>query len=133
MIIEINNRTKSEINTMAMKKIATKFMNARKKNGKELSMVFVGDKEMRRLNRVYRKIDKTTDVLSFDGDEDIYGEIIICCQQIRRQAKKFGKSTESELAFILVHGLLHLEGYNDETEKERLEMIRMGEEFLKNI
>jgi probable rRNA maturation factor len=130
MAIEIYNRTRSEIDLKMAEKIAAKFMRDRKNEAKELSIVFVGDKEMRRLNRLYRKIDKTTDVLSFEGDGDLYGEIMISYQQIKRQAKAYHKSVKEELAFILVHGLLHLAGYDDDTEKDSLKMIKMGEEFI---
>ncbi|MFA4942854.1 MAG: rRNA maturation RNase YbeY, partial [Patescibacteria group bacterium] len=58
-------------------------------------------------------------------------EIIIDIKAIERQARELGKSRDSELFFILVHGLLHLIGYNDETEKERLKMISLGEDFLR--
>lgn len=99
----------------------------------ELSIAFVGDKIIRDLNKVYRGIDKTTDILTFSGEDKFLGEVIIDYAQIKRQAKKFNNSIKKELIFILVHGLLHLLGYDDKTEKGRLEMEEMGEEFIKVI
>jgi probable rRNA maturation factor len=132
-MIEINNTTKFKINNKQIKTTAEKFLASRRWQKKDLSIAFIGDTKMRQLNRRYRKQDKTTDVLSFSGDDDFFGEIIISPTQIKRQAKENGNSFEGELIFILIHGLLHLAGYNDETEKDRLRMIKLGEKFIKNI
>ena len=102
-----------------------------------MSVAFVGDQAMRSLNKAYRRKDKPTDVLSFvykekawPGEPELLGEIVIDYQQIKRQAKPAKKSERQELVFILVHGLLHLAGYDDKTERERLNMIKIGEEFI---
>ena len=154
MIVEVNNKTKSKIDLALIKKTAKKFLLAYKKKKEEVSIAFVGDRAIRRLNKIYRKIDKVTDVLTFPadggtsgaddladdgtgetsaGEDNFLGEIVIDYEQIKRQAKQSGRSAKKELIFILVHGLLHLVGYNDETEKERLEMIKKGEEFIGNL
>ena len=91
----------------------------------------VGDKTIRKLNKIYRHKDKTTDILSFDGEDDFLGEIIINYAQIKRQAKKFNNTVKKELMFILAHGLLHLIGYDDKDEKGRLKMEKLGNEFIK--
>ncbi len=152
-MIEISNKTKSKINIKLVKGVAQKFLkyyNIKRRlaavpplarsgsdhanvNKVELSIAFVGDKVMRRLNREYRGIDKITDVLAFSGEDEFLGEVIINYAQVKRQAKKFGNNIQQELIFILVHGLLHLLGYDDKAEKGRLEMERMGEEFIKVI
>ncbi len=136
-VVEINSKAKEKRDSALIKKVAEKFLSVYKKGGQEVSIAFVGDKTMRRLNRTYRKIDRPTDVLTFsgegpadDGASDFFGEIIIDREQIKRQAKKYGKTEKEELVFILVHGLLHLAGYNDETEKGRLEMTRLGIKFI---
>jgi probable rRNA maturation factor len=131
-MVEINNRTKNKIDIALVKLVAERFLRHYKLIKKEVSIAFVGDKEISKLNKVYRKIDKATDVLSFSGEDDFLGEIVIDYAQIKRQAKEFKKSTNEELIFILVHGLLHLVGYDDRTEKGRVEMIGLGEKFLNN-
>lgn len=133
MIIEINNKTKSKIDLKTVKTVTEKFLEKNRKKNKEVSIVFVGDKSIRKLNKEYRGKDKVTDVLSFDGEEGFLGEILIDYAQIKRQAKKFNNSTKDELIFILVHGLLHLIGYEDKTEKGRLKMEELGNKFIKNL
>ena len=88
---------------------------------------------IRRLNKEYRKIDRVTDVLAFEGEDNYLGELIIDHTQIRRQAKRFSPSTEKELVFILTHGLLHLLGYEDKTEQGKMEMERLGKEFIDKL
>jgi len=132
-MVEINNKTKAKIGLPIVKKTAEKFLKFYKKANKEVSIVFVGDSTIRRLNKIYRGKNKITDILSFEGEDDFLGEIIIDYSQIKRQAKILGNSIKNELIFILVHGLLHLVGYNDDTERGRLNMIRKGEKFIKNF
>jgi len=133
MSVEINNKTKAKINLSLVKKIARKFLKKHKKEKKDLSVAFVGDKKIKELNKNYRKINEVTDVLSFPGEEKFLGEIIIDYNQVKRQAGKFGNKPKDELIFILVHGLLHLLGYDDRTEEGRREMERLGNKFLKNF
>jgi probable rRNA maturation factor len=133
-MIEVNNTTKYKIDSKLIKKTVAEFLRRYRFSQKEVSLAFINDKEMRRLNYSYRKKDKTTDVLSFAGegdDPDFFGEIVISPAQIKKQAGENENSFKEELVFILVHGLLHLAGYDDRTEKERLKMIELGEEFIK--
>ena len=129
-MIEINNKTKAKIDTKLIKKIVEFFFVYYKIENKNISVAFVGDTVITRLNSKYRGKNKATDILSFVGDEDDFGEIIIDYAQVKRQAKKYSKSVKEELIFILVHGLLHLIGYEDKIDKEREKMIKMGEEFI---
>jgi probable rRNA maturation factor len=131
--IEINNQTKHKIDLRLVEKVVKVFAQAYKINkNKEISLAFVGDTEIKKLNKSYRGFNKATDILSFSGDGDCLGEIVISYNQIKRQAVSFKNSAKKELIFILVHGLLHLIGYEDETDKEREEMIKLGEKFIKN-
>ncbi|MBU4256942.1 rRNA maturation RNase YbeY [Patescibacteria group bacterium] len=132
-MIEINNKTKSRIDLNLVKKIADNFLKTHKNRNCEVSIAFVGDRVIRKLNRNYRKIDKVTDVLSFPGEGIFLGEVIIDYAQIKRQAREFGSSVNDELVFILVHGLLHLIGYDDKTERGAKEMERLGEKFILNF
>jgi len=113
-----------------VKKISEVFLRERRRKGYDLSVAIVGDGEIRKLNNAYRKIDRPTDVLSFAGEGKFLGEIILGINQIKRQARELKRSAKDELAFILVHGLLHLAGLDDKTEKGRLNMIKEAEKFL---
>ncbi|MFA4942566.1 MAG: rRNA maturation RNase YbeY, partial [Patescibacteria group bacterium] len=106
-MIEINNTTKTKIPTVKLKRIIEKFIVSYSLSDFSVSVAIVGDQRMRTLNHLYRGYDKPTDVLSFSG----LNEIIIDIKAIERQARELGKSRDSELFFILVHGLLHLIGY----------------------
>ena len=132
-MIEINNTTKVKLDKKTIQKVTEKFLQAYKINKQDVSLAFVSDEKMHELNKQYRKKDKTTDVLSFSGEGDFLGEIIINPKQIKRQAKENKNTFQAELIFILVHGLLHLVGYDDETEKARLKMIKLGEKFISMI
>lgn len=131
-MIDIANKTRSKIDLKLVERVTAKFLELIKER-RDVSIVFVGDVRIQSLNKIYRRKDKVTDILSFDGDKDFFGEIIIDYAQIKRQAKVFSKNVKDELVFILIHGLLHLQGYDDMTEKGRVEMEKLGEKFVKKI
>jgi len=133
MDISITNKTKTNFSEETIKKITELFLLEHGRKLFEVSIVFVGDKTIRTLNKNYRNKDKITDVLSFEGEDMFLGEIIIDLIQIKRQASRYDNKFEDELNFILVHGLLHLLGHTDETEEEEEKMIRLGESFLEKI
>jgi len=90
----------------------------------ELTIVLAGDATVRRLNRVFRKKDKTTDVLSFPESGRPYpdgtlplGEIVISVPQAARQAKAAGHGLARELRLLVIHGYLHLLGYDHEVDE----------------
>lgn len=86
---------------------------------KEISIALLSSQEIRELNRVYRHKDKVTDVLSFNmGSSDILGEVLICLDQAKTQAKK---TIKAELQLLTVHGILHLLGYDHEISREEEE------------
>jgi len=136
MKIEINNVTKEKIETKLLVSAADIF-NKKFNLGrqKEISVALVGERRMRSLNKKYRQADKITDVLSFadSKDKDFLGEIIICYPQIKHQAKRQKISIKKELTFIFIHGLLHLIGYNDKTERGHGQMMKLGEELCKSV
>ena len=131
-MVEINNKANCGLALKLVKSAAEKFASVYKVSGRELSVAFVSGAEMKKLNRLYRGLDKTTDVLAFAGEGDLLGELVLDYAQIKRQAKSYGHSAREELVFVLVHGLLHLVGYDDKTEAGRLKMMKLGEEFIKN-
>ena len=104
----------------------------------EVSVTFTDDEGIRRLNRTYREIDRATDVLSFplfdfegEGDVmsdelcDMLGDIVLSLERAAAQAEEFGHSFEREVAFLTVHSMLHLLGYDHETsEEDELDMRR---------
>lgn len=88
-----------------------------------LGVRFVGDREMRRVNRQFRGLDKATDVLSFPGDEGHLGDILISVPTARRQAGEAGHGVDRKLKTLLLHGILHCLGYDHETDQGEMERL----------
>ncbi|MDK2888141.1 MAG: putative rRNA maturation factor [Thermoanaerobacter sp.] len=106
----------------------------------EVSLVFVDDDYIHRLNREYRGVDRPTDVLSFAlqegepmpaaGEEILLGDVVISLEMARRQSEEYGHSFEREVAFLVVHGVLHLLGYDHQTEEQRRAMREKEETIM---
>jgi len=96
-----------------------------------VSVHFIGDKRMRTMNRLYRGKDSTTDVLSFSAQEgeafpkvaDDWGDIFISVPKILVQAREYGVSYNSEVVRMLIHGVLHLLGYDHVKKNDAKEMF----------
>ena len=145
-MLEIRNFTQNEIDENFFKKITEIVLKeVGVKDKAEISLAIVGDGRIRKLNKMYRGKNRVTDVLSF-GDKTVIpylakafprlkknkdiefinppdnikrlGEIIICYPQAKKQAKELNHSLEKELTILLIHGMLHLLGYNHETMKD---------------
>lgn len=99
----------------------------------EVSILVTGNQEIKALNAQYRQQDLPTDVLSFVMDEEYLGDIVISMDKVLEQAERYGHSQERELAFLTVHGLLHLLGYDHLEKKDRLRMRQREEEILTQL
>jgi len=140
MIIEILDETRElePSYKRGLKEISAsvlKSLNAPKDS--ELSISFIDDEKMRGLNRTYRDIDHTTDVLSFpqgEGpDTTILGDIVISLSTADRNSRRYGITREEEIKKLIVHGILHLFGYDHKKKKERDEMREKEKEILHNL
>lgn len=103
-------------------------------NGKNLSLVFLETRAARQLNKTYRNKDRATDVLSFGSRfKENLGELVFCPQVIKRQAKQNRHSYRDELAYLALHGLLHLLGFRHEgmSMYELQDSIFLGIENMK--
>jgi len=108
----------------------------------ELSILLVNDNLMQEMNRLYRNKDKTTDALAFsmrdgqypDINPAILGDIVISLPTAGRQAKEKGHGIYDEIAVLLIHGMLHLAGYDHEKgKKEEARMRRMEKKILESL
>lgn len=113
----------------------------------EISITLVDNQKIREINREYRDKDAVTDVISFalEDDEDIFmtidmeedsiprdlGDIFLSYDKAVEQASDYGHSVDRELGFLLVHGFLHLNGYDHMTEADEKEMFTLQEEILR--
>ncbi|HKQ39764.1 MAG TPA: rRNA maturation RNase YbeY [Verrucomicrobiae bacterium] len=100
---------------------------------RELGVYFVGCKKMAELNTRFVGHEGPTDVITFDYSDGkkVHGEIFICPDVASAQAKEFGTTPQMELVRYLVHGLLHLRGYDDQTEAKRAKMKRAEEKWVR--
>jgi len=92
-----------------------------------VTVAFVSDKKIRELNQQFRRIDKATDVLSFPSDsgDGELGDIAISVETAARQAKVNGLTLDGEIAQLILHGLLHLSGYDHETDKGEMNRLEL--------
>ena len=118
--IEINNLTKKRNDAGFVKKIVRKTVKLAEADlsGLDISVVFVGEAESRKINRKYRKYDKSTDVLSFNLDsgynkngKSLEGELVLCPNAIAKNSRDNKVDFSRELAFVLAHGVLHVLGW----------------------
>lgn len=99
-----------------------------------ISIGFVSAAQMRKLNRTWRGKDKVTDVLSFElGEGPVKGELVLSYEQAALQAKQMKHSVRDELCFLIVHGVLHLWGYDHEQPKDARQMFPLQEKILKRL
>lgn len=99
-----------------------------------VSVAFVSEADIKRLNAQYRGKNKVTDVLSFNLDEgELLGEILLCYPQARRQAQELRHGVREELLFLLVHGLLHLHGFDHETARDAQRMFPIQKRILDGL
>lgn len=114
----------------AVRKIVEKVLAGEKKKGTSLVLLFLGPAKMAELNLRYRRKKGPTDVLSFPAFEAGYlGEVIICPAQVKKNARRFKEEFPREWRRVLVHGVLHLLGYDHEKSREKAILMRKKEEY----
>ena len=134
-MLEINNLTNFAVDKKTFSTVAKKVLIGENRRTDNISVAFVDKAEIKKLNRKFRQKNKPTDVLSFAlNEKDIFGEIIICPEVVKENAKKYKVSVKSEILKVFVHGILHLCGYDHEkSEKEAEEMEKKQEKYLSKI
>ncbi|HRS97427.1 MAG TPA: rRNA maturation RNase YbeY [Smithella sp.] len=143
MNIQIENRqSRVKIDRRRLRGMASRVLKELDAAGKEISISLVDDETIRTLNKRYLGKDKPTNVLSFslqEGDcgdinPDLLGDVVISVDTAQRDAAKARWTTEQEIVYLLIHGILHLLGYNHENTSRR-ESLRMHQKekelFLK--
>jgi probable rRNA maturation factor len=127
MIEAVNRQRKIKVDTKAWEAFAAKAIDAIGKEGSWATIAFVSDKSIRQLNRQFRGIDRSTDVLSFpagDADPNL-GDIAISVETATAQAKENGLALDEEVAQLILHGLLHLCGYDHETDNGEMNQLEL--------
>lgn len=126
---------------LPIKRMVAFFFKKIKKSG-QVSVHLVSIPEIKKLNKKFRGLDKVTDVLSFsmrEGDqipavnEEDWGDIFICPQQIKKQAKENKVSFRNELARMIIHGLLHLDGHDHHEPQAARKMFNLQEKLVSDF
>lgn len=128
----INNETKSRVCKRKLLRQITLFEEMYKCNIESLSISFINDEDMIELNNKHLHHEGSTDIITFTYEADLQkldGEILICVEEAKRQARVYKVKLLSELNRLVFHGLLHLAGYKDKTKKEK-ELIHKYEDDL---
>ncbi|MDU5441730.1 rRNA maturation RNase YbeY [Finegoldia magna] len=144
MIIQTSNRQEDfqiddELTSDIEKSIRICLLQELNDDNYEISLSFVSEAEIRKLNRDYRDKDSVTDVLSFPLDDDfaiqtnLLGDIIICCKRAIEQAKEYNHSIKREIVYLVVHSMFHLLGYDHIDESDRIIMRNKEKSALKEI
>lgn len=132
--------TKWKLRLAPLRKLASRILQSIGEREALLSLEIVGDVRMRRLNRTFRHRDKTTDVLAFATREgpgppsSLLGDVVISLPQAIRQARRHQRGIDHEIVVLLIHGMLHLCGYDHErSETEARRMARRERAVLRGI
>lgn len=132
-MIEINNRTRSNVSEAFLRKVARRVLVGEKVRGKGISIALLTPRRAAELNKKYRRKNTVANVLSFEGEGKELGEILICPQQVKREAKEYGMILEKALAWMLIHGLLHLLHYTHDTASNTERMEQKERRYLARI
>jgi len=128
MIEVVNRQRRLKIDTEGWTGFTVKALSAIGKSGSSATIAFVSDNRIRKLNQQFRGIDKATDVLSFpagEPDELNLGDIAVSVETAATQAKENGLSLDDEIAQLILHGLLHLSGYDHETDNGEMNRLEL--------
>ena len=123
---------KVKVERRFIRKIVKETLKKEKKSG-EVSLVLAGNEYVKEMNLKYRSVNRETDVLAFPMDEEILGDIVISVEKVQEQAVSYRQSFEEEMARIIIHGVLHLLGYNDSNKHESKRMHARQEQILKEV
>src|SRR5882672_1683281 len=133
MIEVVNRQRKRRIDCERWQVFATEASRALPVAAVGVTVAFVSDRAMRELNRMWRGKRATTDVLSFPAAQTEFekggglnlGDVVVSIEQAERQANEHGLSFENEIAQLILHGLLHLSGYDHETDRGEMNRLEL--------
>jgi probable rRNA maturation factor len=131
MVVEVLNKSsRQKLARIKFKKKAERILEFLKQNRAELSLAFVDNREIQKLNARYRNKNQPTDVLSFPPEKslatevDLLGDVVISVEQAEIQAKRRRRPLDEEMESLLIHGILHLLGYDHERSTEDARVMR---------
>ena len=140
--ISITNKTNETVDSSLLNNIIDYALKHEKIDNGVVNVMIVNNEEIKSINKRYRGIDNPTDVISFALEDDdtfvsipirVLGDIYISIDKVYEQAKEYGHSVKRELAFLTVHGILHLLGYDHMNKEDEIVMFKKQDEILDNF
>ena len=131
--LEYDNAEKLNIDENWVRNICEKILIANKQNEASITIIFSNDSKLRKLKNEYFGEDVFTDTISFNLEKEgkpIEGEIYISLERVSENATTFKQDFITECKRVIIHGCLHLLGYNDETAEDKTKMIQLEETYL---
>jgi len=126
MVEVVNRQRRLNLDTAAWSNFAARVLDVIGKSESSATIAFVSDKRIRGLNRQFRGVDKATDVLSFPAEEKFnLGDVAVSVDTAAVQAKENGLTFDGEIAQLILHGLLHLCGYDHETDNGEMNRLEL--------
>ncbi|MCL5011168.1 MAG: rRNA maturation RNase YbeY [Patescibacteria group bacterium] len=137
MTVEVRNLTSSAVDEQWLKRAAGAAVTGEQfDRSAEISFVLSKGSEIKTLNRKYKQRNCSTDVLTFGNlgfGENFVGEAVVCLDEVKKNGRKFGDGFKKELARVVIHGVLHLAGYDDKTNKGREAMKKKENFYLSKL
>jgi len=128
----VNAHPRKRVQKKSIVQLVRRVLKAERARSRELNIVFVTDRAMKRLNKKFLSRTGTTDVISFrlDDHQHIEGEVYVNLDQAERQAREFQIKNRAEVGRLVVHGVLHVIGYEDDTTHKRKVMQTLEDKYL---
>ena len=129
--INLHNESDIEVDDDSIRELVALVFSANSHQSAMVDIIITDDNTLRRMKKEYFNQDLYTDVIAFNIEEDPFeGEIYISHQRVKENAEKYKQSLHRELKRVIIHGALHLCGYNDQTSEEKSIMTSMEENYL---
>lgn len=139
VVVQTRDLRSRPVSNRQIEERARRMLEALKVDDVELSVVLCSDRQMHMLNRDYRGKDRPTDVLAFalqegetlEGQARMLGDVVISVDTARHQARDKGHTVLYEITFLLAHGVLHLLGYDHQSERDERKMREKTDSLMK--
>ena len=132
--VDLHNKSNIDLDQESIRGLLELVLSDNKHQVAEINIIITDDDSLRLMKKEYFNQDVYTDIIAFNIDEDPFeGELYISHDRVSDNAKKFNQTFEGELKRILIHGTLHLCGFDDQTKEDKLKMTSMEENYLKKF
>lgn len=132
--VDLHNKSNIDLDQESIRGLLELVLSDNKHQAAEINIIITDDDSLRLMKKEYFNQDVYTDIIAFNIDEDPFeGELYISHDRVSDNARKFDQTFEGELKRILIHGTLHLCGFDDQTKEDKLKMTSMEENYLKKF